>query len=191
MVRKINPAELHLNKANTSNTEASFLDLHLFISNNIISTKIYEKCDNFDFEIVNFSCEMVVFLALHPLELIFLNSSDLLEHLAMLLTSDLLCFICLVFAMPLCDSVYMCLVVTCGERADLMALVCGVQLSVCHSPIGILSQAWYLIVSIPDLFTLTNFNTYNKLLTQKLLKQGNRYQNFAKHFLNFTADDMI
>ena len=41
---------------------------------------------------------------------------------------DLLCFVCLVFAMPLCASVYMCLVVTCWERADLLALVCGVQL---------------------------------------------------------------
>ena len=33
-----------------------------------------------------------------------------------------------VFAMPLCASVYMCLVVTCLERADLLALVCGVLL---------------------------------------------------------------
>ena len=39
---------------------------------------------------------------------------------------DLLCFFCLVFAMPLCASVYMCIVVTCWERADLLALVCGV-----------------------------------------------------------------
>ena len=37
-------------------------------------------------------------------------------------------FFCLVFAMPLCASVYMCLVVTCWERADLLALVCGVLL---------------------------------------------------------------
>ena len=33
---------------------------------------------------------------------------------------------CLEFAMPLCASVYMCFVVTCWERADLLALVCGV-----------------------------------------------------------------
>ena len=39
---------------------------------------------------------------------------------------DLLCFFCLVFAMSLCGSVYMCFVVTCWERADLLALVCGV-----------------------------------------------------------------
>ena len=30
---------------------------------------------------------------------------------------------------------------------------------VCHFPIGILSQVWYLIVSIPDLCTLTYFPT--------------------------------
>ena len=35
-------------------------------------------------------------------------------------------FFYLVFAMPLCASVYMCFVVTCWERADLLALVCGV-----------------------------------------------------------------
>ena len=34
--------------------EAAFLDLHLSISNDIVSTKIYDKRDDFDFEIVNF-----------------------------------------------------------------------------------------------------------------------------------------
>ena len=33
---------------------------------------------------------------------------------------------CLVFVMSLCASVYMCFVVTCWERTDLLALVCGV-----------------------------------------------------------------
>ena len=32
----------------------------------------------------------------------------------------------LMFAMSLCASVYLCFVVTCWERADLLALVCGV-----------------------------------------------------------------
>ena len=52
------------------------------------------------------------------------------------------------------------LVVTCWERADLLALVCGVLLClflVCYFPIGILGQVWYCIVSIPDLCTLTYF----------------------------------
>ena len=39
---------------------------------------------------------------------------------------DLLCFFCLVFAIPLCASVYLCLAFTRLERADLLALVCGV-----------------------------------------------------------------
>ena len=35
-------------------------------------------------------------------------------------------FFCLVFVMPLCAFVYLYLVVTSWERADLLALVCGV-----------------------------------------------------------------
>ena len=35
---------------------------------------------------------------------------------------------CLVFVKPLYASVYLCLVVTCWERADLQALICGVLL---------------------------------------------------------------
>ena len=64
---------------------------------------------------------------------------------------------CLMFAMSLCASVYMCFVVTSWERADLLALVCGIQLWVCNFPIGILGRVWYLIVSTPDLCTLTYF----------------------------------
>ena len=63
---------------------------------------------------------------------------------------------CLMFAMSLCASVYMCFVVTCWERAGLLALVCGVLLCVCNFPI-VLAQVWYLIVSTPDLSTLTYF----------------------------------
>ena len=35
-------------------------------------------------------------------------------------------FFCLVYVIPLCVPVYVCLVVTCWERADLLALVNGV-----------------------------------------------------------------
>ena len=49
------PSDLQLNKANTSDTEAPFLDLHLNISNGFVSSKIYDKRDDFDFHIVNFS----------------------------------------------------------------------------------------------------------------------------------------
>ena len=53
MLSQICPPELQLNKANTPDTEAAFLDLYLSISNDIVSTKIYDKRDDFDFEIVN------------------------------------------------------------------------------------------------------------------------------------------
>ena len=55
MVSQIYPSELQLNKANISDTEAAFIGLHLHvsISNDIVSTKIYDKRDDFDFEIVN------------------------------------------------------------------------------------------------------------------------------------------
>ena len=39
---------------------------------------------------------------------------------------DLLCFCSVLCLLCLCASVYMCFVVTCWERADLLALVCGV-----------------------------------------------------------------
>ena len=54
MVNQIYPPELQLNKANTSDTEAPFLDLHLSISNCCVSSKIYDRRNDFDFDIVNF-----------------------------------------------------------------------------------------------------------------------------------------
>ena len=54
MVSQIYPSELQLYKANTSDTEGAFLDLHLSISNDIVSTKSYVKQYDFDFKIVNF-----------------------------------------------------------------------------------------------------------------------------------------
>ena len=54
MVNQIYPHELQLNKANISDTEAPFLDLHLSVANGCVSSKIYDKRDDFDFDIVNF-----------------------------------------------------------------------------------------------------------------------------------------
>ena len=54
MVNQIYPPELQLNKANTSDTEAPFLYLHLSISNGFVSSKLYDKRDDFDFDIVKF-----------------------------------------------------------------------------------------------------------------------------------------
>ena len=42
MVNHIYLSELQLNKANLSDTEASFLDLHLSISVGFVKTKIYD-----------------------------------------------------------------------------------------------------------------------------------------------------
>ena len=47
MVNQIYLLELQLNEAYTSDTEAAFLDLHLSISDDIVSTKCYDKLDDF------------------------------------------------------------------------------------------------------------------------------------------------
>ena len=54
LISQIYPSEFQLNKANSSETEDRFLDLHLSISDGFISCKIDDKRDEFDFEIVNF-----------------------------------------------------------------------------------------------------------------------------------------
>ena len=112
MVSQIYHSELQLNKANTSDTEAAFLDLHLSISNDIVSTKIYDKRDNFDFETVNF---------------------------------------------PFSD----------GDVPRSTSY--GVNIS-------------QLIRFARSSSYITDFNTCNKLLTQKLLKQGYRYHKLHKTF---------
>ena len=104
-----------LNKANATDTEAAFLDLHLSISNGIVSTKIYDKRDDFDFEIVNF---------------------------------------------PFLD----------GDVPHSTSY--GVYIS-------------QLIRFARASSYVTDFNTRNKLLTQKLLKQGYRYHKLRKTFSKF------
>ena len=115
MVSQIYPSELQLNKAYTSDTEAAFLDLHLSISNDIVCTKIYDKRDDFDFEIFNF---------------------------------------------PFSDG------------------------DVSHSTSygGYISQ---LIRFTRASSHVADFNTPNKLLTQKLLKQGYRYHRLPNIFSKF------
>ena len=50
----IYPAELQLNKANTSDKETSFLDLNIKVIGSDIHTSVYDKRDDFGFPIVNF-----------------------------------------------------------------------------------------------------------------------------------------
>ena len=52
--RQIYPTEIQLNKANSSETKAPFLDLNLSVTNGIVYSKIYDRRDDFNFEIVNF-----------------------------------------------------------------------------------------------------------------------------------------
>ena len=47
MVSQIYLSELQLNKSITFDTEAAFLDLQLSISDDIVSTKIYDKRNDF------------------------------------------------------------------------------------------------------------------------------------------------
>ena len=101
--------------------KAVFLDLHLSISNDIVSTKIYDKRDDFDFEIINFP---------------FLDGD-----------------------VP-CSTSY------------------GVYIS-------------QLIRFARASSDVADFNTYNKLITQKFLNKAISVINFAKKFLNFIDDTMI
>ena len=61
MVKQIYTPGLQLNKANNTDTEAPFLDLHLSIPNGFVSSKIYDKRDDFDFDISklsDFGCDV-------------------------------------------------------------------------------------------------------------------------------------
>ena len=54
MVSQIYPTELQLNWANSADTKAPFLDLNLPITNGIVSSKMYDKRGDFNFEMVNY-----------------------------------------------------------------------------------------------------------------------------------------
>ena len=51
---EVYPEQLQLNKENEENTEATFLDLRLKIENRKIISSLYDKRDNFPFEIVSY-----------------------------------------------------------------------------------------------------------------------------------------
>ena len=54
VVNQIYPPEQELNKAKTTYTETPFLNLNVSVANGFVSSKIYDKRNDFDFEIVNF-----------------------------------------------------------------------------------------------------------------------------------------
>ena len=86
MVNRIYPSELQLNKANVSDAEALFLDLHLSISDGFVKTKIYDKRDDFDFDIVYFPSLDGDVPRSASYGVYFLNLFDLLEFQVMLMT---------------------------------------------------------------------------------------------------------
>ena len=91
MANQIYPSELQLNKANISDTEATFLDLHLSVATGFVSSKIYDKRDDFDFDIVNFPFldGDVPRRASYHMVYTFRNLLGLLESAIMLQTSTL------------------------------------------------------------------------------------------------------
>ena len=89
MVNQIYPSELQLNKANISDTEAPFLDLHLSVANGFVSSKLYDKRDDFDFDIVNFPFLDGDVPRLLLMVYTFHNLLGLLESAIMLQTSTL------------------------------------------------------------------------------------------------------
>ena len=101
--------------------KGAFLDLYLSISNDIVSTKIYDKRDDFDFEIVNFP---------------FLDGD---------------------VPLSISHGVYISQLIRFARASSIVA----------------------------------DFNTRNKLLTQKLLKQGYRYHKLRKTFQNFIDDTIL
>ena len=47
----VHPDDLQLNKYNSSDTEAPFLDFYVLICNGVVSTKVYDKQCDFYFDI--------------------------------------------------------------------------------------------------------------------------------------------
>ena len=105
---------------------------------------------------------------------------------------DLLCF-CSVLCL-LC-FVRVCLYVLCGHllgKGWPLGSRLWCLLWVCHFPIGILGQVWYLIVSIPDLCNLITFLLYD--ITQHDNNNGGMWVNcqLASHFsINRVDEDLF
>ena len=78
-IKHIYPSELQYNKANVSDTEVSFLDLHLSISEGFIKIKLFDKRADFHFVMVNFPFLDGDIPRSTSLVLMFLNLFALLE----------------------------------------------------------------------------------------------------------------
>ena len=99
---------------------------------------------------------------------------------------DLLCF-CSVLCL-LC-FVRVCLYVLCGHllgKGWPLGSRLWCLLWVCHFPIGILGQVWYLIVSIPDLCTITYFYRYK---VEELMNSKDRSGSLDTKFISLDKRD--
>ena len=114
---------------------------------------------------------------------------------------DLLCF-CSVLCW-LC-FVRVCLYVLCGHllgKGWPLGSRLWCLLWVCHFPIGILGQVWYLIVSIPDLCTFTYFHcghifflqNFTSILPRCLPQKycSKQHSFFRWNLKNFKIDDIL
>ena len=54
VVSRVCPPGLRLSRANASGARAPFLDLHLSVSGRFVSSGVYDRRDDFDFDIVGF-----------------------------------------------------------------------------------------------------------------------------------------
>ena len=122
--------------------------MHLSISNDIVSTKIYDKNDGFDFEIVNLpfldgDVPRSTFYEVFISQLIRLARTS--SHVA-----DLY-YLCLVFVM-FSRLFIAALRSPAGKGLTSWLLFVMFNCVFVTFPCGILGQVWYLIVSIPNIF---------------------------------------
>ena len=99
--------------------------------------------------------------------LFILLDKELILLKKLLLTLPMRCFFCGAFVLFLscvCYALahYLCLVVTCWERADLLALVCDFLYCVCHFPM-LYPVSDVMIVLITDLCPLSYFYYHAKV----------------------------
>ena len=78
---------------------------------------------------------------------------------------DLLCFCSVLCLLCLCARLFICALWSPAGKGLTSWLSVVVSTVSCHFPICILGQVWYLIVSIPDLCTLTYFHDANLTLS--------------------------
>ena len=72
---------------------------------------------------------------------------------------DLLCFCSVLCLLCLCARPFICALWSPAGKGLTSLLLFVVSNLSCNFPIGILGLVWYLIVSTPDLCTLTYFGT--------------------------------